>query len=76
MELLILPFTLIAFGLILSASLNILIEVIHEKSLHSIFTEYVLSIPFLTKITGGILVAFIGSVLYHIIEDMYREEKK
>ncbi len=72
----ILPFTLIAFGLILSASLNILIEVIHEKSLHSIFTEYVLSIPFLTKITGGILVAFIGSVLYHIIEDMYREEKK
>ncbi len=72
----ILPFTLIAFGLILSASLNILIEIIHEKSLHSIFTEYVLSIPFLTKITGGILVAFIGSVLYHIIEDMHKEEKE
>lgn len=72
----ILPFSLVAFGLILSASLNVLVEVIHEKSLHSIFTEYVLSIPFLTKIIGGILIAFIGTILYHIMEDIYKEENK
>jgi len=72
----ILPFTAIAFGLILSASLNILIEVAHEKSLHFIFTQRILSIPFLAKIIGGLLVAFIGSVLYHILEDIYKEEKK
>ena len=72
----ILPFTLVAFGLILSASLTILIEVIHERSLHFIFTEYILSIPFIAKIIGGLLIAFIGSVLYHIIEDIYKEEKK
>jgi len=72
----ILPFTLVAFGLILSASLTILIEVIHERSLHTIFTEFIFSVPFLAKIIGGLLIAFIGSVLYHIIEDMYKEEKK
>ncbi|HEC76675.1 MAG TPA: DUF373 family protein [Thermoplasmatales archaeon] len=72
----ILPFTLIAFGLILSASFNILIEIIHQSSFHSIFTQYVLSVPFLAKIIGGILIAFIGSVLYHIIEDVYGEGKK
>jgi len=72
----ILPFSLIAFGLILSASLNILVEIIHERSLHSIFTELVLSVPFIAKIIGGLLIAFIGSVLYHIIEDMYKEEKE
>ncbi|MCD6448239.1 MAG: DUF373 family protein [Thermoplasmata archaeon] len=72
----ILPFTLVAFGLILSASFTILIEVIHERSLHTIFTEFIFSVPFLAKIIGGLLIAFIGSVLYHIIEDMYKEEKK
>ncbi len=72
----ILPFTLIAFALILSASLTILIEVIHQRSLHAIFTEFIFSIPFLAKIIGGLLIAFIGSVLYHIIEDMFKEEKK
>lgn len=69
----ILPFTLVAFGLILSASLKILIEIIREKPFHFILTEYVLTLPFLTKVAGGILVAFIGSVLYHIIEDIYKE---
>ncbi len=72
----ILPFTLVAFALILSASLAILIEVIHKRSLHTIFTEFIFSVPFLAKIIGGLLIAFIGSVLYHIIEDMYKEEKK
>ena len=69
----ILPFTLIAFGFILTASLNILIEIIRQKSLHSILTEYVLTVPFLASITGGLLIAFIGSVLYHILEDMFQE---
>lgn len=68
------PFSLAAFGLIFSASLTILLEILKEKSIHSIFTEYVLSIPFLTKITAGILIAFIGSVLYHIMEDIYGKE--
>ncbi len=72
----ILPFTAIAFGLILSASLNVLLEVIHEKSLHFILTQRILSVPFLGKIIGGLLIAFIGSVLYHILEDIYKEEKK
>ena len=72
----ILPFTAIAFGLILSASLNILLEVANEKSLHFIFTQRILSIPFLAKIIGGLLMAFIGSVLYHILADIYKEEKK
>jgi len=72
----ILPFTVIAFGLILSASLNILLEVINDKSLHFIFTQRILSIPFLAKVTGGLLMAFIGSVLYHILADVYKEERK
>ncbi|HDN50685.1 MAG TPA: DUF373 family protein [Thermoplasmatales archaeon] len=70
----ILPFTLIAFGLILSASLTILVEITRQTSLHSILNEYVISIPFLARITGGLLIAFIGSVLYHIVEDIYKEE--
>lgn len=70
----ILPFTLIAFGLILSASLTILVEITRQTSLHSILNDYVISIPFLARITGGLLVAFIGSVLYHIVEDIHREE--
>ena len=70
----IIPFSLLAFGLIFSASLTILLEIIREKSIHSILSEYVLSVPFLTKITGGILIAFIGSVLYHILEDIYGKE--
>ncbi|MEM1514387.1 MAG: DUF373 family protein [Candidatus Thermoplasmatota archaeon] len=70
----IIPFSLVAFGLIFSASLTILLEIIREKSIQSIFSEYVLSVPFLAKITGGILVAFIGSVLYHILEDIYGKE--
>ena len=72
----IIPFSLIAIGLILSASLSIIIELIKEKSLHFILMEYVLSISFLTKIIAGILIAFIGSVLYHIVEDTYKEEEE
>ena len=70
----ILPFTLVAFGLILSASLTILIQIIHRTSLPSILNEYVISIPFLARIIGGLLVAFIGSVLYHIAEDTFKDE--
>lgn len=70
----ILPFTLVAFGLILSASLTIIIQIIHQKSLSSILNDYVISIPFLASITGGLLVAFIGSVLYHIVEDVFTVE--
>ncbi len=72
----IIPFSLVAFGLILSASFTILLEIIKENPFHVILTEYVLSLPFLTKIIGGILIAFIGSVLYHILEDTYKEEGK
>jgi uncharacterized membrane protein len=71
----ILPFTLVAFALILTASFSILLEIIRHKSLHSILTESVVSISFLASIAGGLLVAFIGSVLYHIVEDIYKEEQ-
>ncbi|KAA0011673.1 hypothetical protein B6U81_07040 [Thermoplasmatales archaeon ex4484_30] len=72
----IIPFSLLAFGLILSASFTILLKISEQIAFHVILTEYVLSLPFLTKIIGGILIAFIGSVLYHILEDVYKEEEK
>jgi len=67
----ILPFSLFAFGLILSASLGVLIKItINSQSLQSLLT-----MPFLTTIIEGILIAFIGTVLYHIAEDMYGKEE-
>jgi len=67
----ILPFSLIAFGLILSASLDMLIRItINAEPIQSLLT-----MPFLTTIIEGVLVAFIGTVLYHIAEDMYGKEE-
>ncbi len=66
-----LPFSLVAFGLILWASLDLLLKVINNAQPLS----YLLTIPFLTKILGGVLIAFIGMVLHHILEDVYGEEK-
>ena len=67
----ILPFSLIAFGLLLSASLDVLIKIsINGEPIQSLFT-----MPFLTTIIEGVLIAFIGTVLYHIAEDMYGEEE-
>ncbi|MEA2055163.1 MAG: DUF373 family protein [Candidatus Thermoplasmatota archaeon] len=67
----ILPFSLFAFGLIFSASLDMLIEItINAKPLLSL-----LNMPFLTTIIGGVLIAFIGTVLYHIAEDIYGKEE-
>ncbi|NIA11103.1 MAG: DUF373 family protein [Nitrospiraceae bacterium] len=67
----ILPFSLLAFGLILSASLDMLVKItINAQPLQSLLT-----MPFLTTIIEGILIAFIGTVLYHIAEDMYGKEE-
>ncbi|MCD6299061.1 MAG: DUF373 family protein [Thermoplasmata archaeon] len=67
----ILPFSLFAFGLILSASLETLIKItINAQPFQSLLT-----MPFLTTIIEGILIAFIGTVLYHIAEDMYGTEE-
>ncbi len=67
----ILPFSMFAFGLILSASLDMLIKItINAESLQSLLT-----MPFLTTIIEGVLIAFIGTVLYHIAEDVYGKEE-
>jgi len=69
------PFSLIAFGLILSAFSNIIIEILKEKPIELIIQEYVISFSFISKLIMAILIAFIGSVLYHIVEDIYGEKK-
>ncbi len=65
-----LPFSLVAFGLILSASIDILLKILHNAEALS----YILNILFLTKLIGGVLIAFIGMVLHHILEDIYGEK--
>ncbi|RLC54737.1 MAG: hypothetical protein DRI80_18850, partial [Chloroflexota bacterium] len=65
-----LPFSLVAFGLILSASIDILLKILHNAEPLS----YILNILFLTKLIGGVLIAFIGMVLHHILEDIYGEK--
>jgi len=66
------PFSLIAFGLIFSAFSTIIIEILHEKPIELIIKQHIISISFITKIITAILIAFIGSVLYHIVEDIYK----
>ncbi|MGC9554451.1 MAG: DUF373 family protein [Thermoplasmatota archaeon] len=63
----ILPFSLVAFGFIFSASTDMLIKILY----HSEPLQYLLTIPFLTRVTIGVLIGFIGTVIYHIAEDMY-----
>lgn len=67
-----LPFSLVAFGLILSASLDIILKILHNAEPLS----YLFNILFLTKIIGGVLLAFIGMVLHHILEDIYGEKSQ
>ena len=71
----IIPFSLIAFGLIFSAFSNIVIEIIQEKPIDLIIRQYIISFPFITKLIAAILIAFIGNVLYHIVEDIYKGRK-
>lgn len=67
----ILPFSLLAFGLIFSASTEMLIKIaIQSEPLQSLLT-----LPFLSRIIEGVLIGFIGTVIYHIAEDMYGEKK-
>jgi len=70
----IIPFSLIAFGLIFSASLEIIIEILKENSMNMIVAQIV-SFSFITKMVGAVLVAFIGTVLYHIVEDIYKAKE-
>ena len=67
-----LPFSLVAFGLILSASLDILLKILHNAELIS----YLFNVLFLTKLIGGVLIAFIGMVLHHILEDIYGKKSQ
>ena len=69
------PFSLVAFGLILSAFSSIIIEILKERPIEFIIQEYVISFAFISKLIMAILIAFIGSVLYHIVEDIYGEKK-
>ncbi len=65
----ILPFSLLAFGLIFSASTDMLIKIaIQSEPLQSLLT-----LPFLSRIIEGVLIGFIGTVIYHIAEDMYSD---
>jgi putative membrane protein len=66
----ILPFSLVALGLILSASLEMLIKILYNNEpLQSLLT-----MPFLTRVIEGVLLAFIGTVIYHIADGMYGTE--
>ncbi|KAA0007165.1 MAG: DUF373 family protein [Thermoplasmata archaeon] len=69
------PFSLIAFGLILSAFSNIIIEILREQPIEVIISQYIVSFSFITKLIMAILIAFIGSVLYHIMEDVYKRKE-
>ena len=66
----ILPFSLVALGLMLSASLEMLIKILYNNEpLQSLLT-----FPFLTRVTEGVLIAFIGTVIYHIADGVYGTE--
>jgi len=66
----ILPFSMIAFGLISSASLKMIIKILYQNEpLQSLLT-----MPFLTRVIEGVLIAFIGTVIYHIANGLYGAE--
>jgi len=66
----ILPFSMIAFGLISSASLKMIIKILFQNEpLQSLLT-----MPFLTRVIVGVLIAFIGTVIYHIANGLYGAE--
>jgi len=69
------PFSLVAFGLILSAFSNVIIEILQEKPIEFIIGKYIISFQFIAKLIMAILIAFIGSMLYHIMEDIYTRGK-
>ncbi|KAA0003340.1 MAG: DUF373 family protein [Thermoplasmata archaeon] len=69
------PFSMVAFGLILSAFSNIIIEILREKPIEVIISRYIISFSFVTKLIMAILIAFIGTVLYHIVEDIYKRKE-
>ena len=46
-----------------------------EKPIDLIIRQYIISFPFITKLIAAILIAFIGNVLYHIVEDIYKGKK-
>ncbi len=68
----IIPFSLISIGLIFSASMTVIFEILSEESISTVINKLAFSLPFITKIVGAILIAFIGMMLYHIVEDIYR----
>ena len=54
---------------------NIIIEILREKPIEVIISRYIISFSFVTKLIMAILIAFIGTVLYHIVEDVYKRKE-